>query len=188
MHSAIQSDFIQPVHAAIFDIRSSPIKVDETSNPLVISAAKTGLVDLYLLLPPGPVAVSPGSTPQVASLAAHLVGASLFYEVQESGVGAVEKLSRLADRGLPLNLNRVARNSVVDLLKCKTDRGTREKTEKLLDSDVTASAFIHITQIVRLDSRSRKHLSRSILFLFALYMEHAYLPIESVCDRSYPNS
>jgi hypothetical protein len=123
---------------------NSPVRIDESTNPAAVSAACDALIDAYMLLVPcvgsqpldGPDRT--GSIKGILTLAACTYVSSLFYKVPNWGVQAIGKLALVLARDVPHNVKRLAQTTLADFLKTQTDRGTREETEKLFDTDLLA--------------------------------------------------
>ena len=140
----LHSQFVQPVHDALFSrSAASVVSVNEGSSPEAVSAAKDALTDLYVLdssdlvrRATGPSVADATSLPVILELAARVSVASLAYDVPEWGLSTISKLAHLIPRDLPVNAKRVAQTALTEFLKAQTNRGTREKTERMFDSDV----------------------------------------------------
>ena len=123
--------FVQHVH--------SPVRVDESTSPLAISTAAESITDLLVILS-AVVDVQcptrPASVCGMLTLVAITSVASLFFDVPRWGVEAVGKLAHVVPKDVPPNVKSLGQSSIADFLKTQTNRGTREKTERLFDSDV----------------------------------------------------
>ena len=140
----IIAQFIRPINAAFFVQHvHSPIRIDEATNPLAITACKDGLTDLYILCPSvmleGKILRCidrPSSVSGLLDLSALVVLSSLFYDVPQWGIEAIGKLAHVISRDLSPNVKRMGQTALAEFLKTQTDRGTREKTERMFDTDV----------------------------------------------------
>jgi hypothetical protein len=65
-----------------------------------------------------------------------VVLSSLFYDVPQWGIEAIGKLAHVISRDISPNVKRMGQTALAEFLKTQTDRGTREKTERMFDSDV----------------------------------------------------
>lgn len=140
----IISQFIRPVNAAFFVQHvHSPIRIDEATNPIAITACKDGLTDLYILCPSVMLDSKilrcidrPSSVSGLLDLSALVVLSSLFYDVPPWGIEAIGKLAHVISRDISPNVKRIGQTALAEFLKTQTDRGTREKTERMFDTDV----------------------------------------------------
>ena len=137
--------FIEPVQSAMFSqLVHSPIRIDESTNPVAVTACKNALVDLYVLVPSAAIPDKllrpirqPTSVAGVLELSSLVVVSSLFYQVPQWGVEAVGRLARaISIAEVAPNVKRIGQSALAEFLKSHTDRGTRDKTDRLFDSDV----------------------------------------------------
>jgi hypothetical protein len=140
MKDCLTVHFFKKFHDAIFVQHvHSPVRVDEAASPEVIASAADSITDLLVIVS-AVVDVQcparPGSICGILTLVAITTVASLFFDVPIWGVEAVGKLAQIAAKDVPPNVKRIVQTAIADFLKTQTNRGTRETTEKLFDSDI----------------------------------------------------
>jgi len=115
------------------------VTVDPSMQSSILTAYKSGLSDLLVLVPEKEIEKWMKELSSYG-LAGHLLGlcavvslSSLYHDFPPVGIKAIKNLATMIETQLDPNIRKIAETTVSELLKILSDRGSRDRAEKLLD-------------------------------------------------------